>query len=151
MAEGTQLKRNIAFKFRIGDLLMGKPVSNEERFAFLELGDRKIVRVNIIGNIVDKYESEGESRYLSLTLDDGSGQIKLKSFSDDVERFKEILQGLTVAVIGTLRIYNNEVYISPEISGPSFRILNYNTLYMSNSGHALCLKQRHPPLTPEEV
>lgn len=111
----TTLKRNVAFKFRIGDILIGKPILNGDRFTFLELGDKKIIRVNIVGNIVDKYESEGESKYLSLTLDDGSGQIKLKSFSDDSDKFRGIFQGQTVVVIGTLRVYNNELYISPEI------------------------------------
>ncbi|HTY43662.1 MAG TPA: OB-fold nucleic acid binding domain-containing protein [Patescibacteria group bacterium] len=108
-------KRNIAYKHRIGDILVGKPVSDGERFAFLELGDKKIVRVNIVGNIVDKYENEGESKYLSITIDDGSGQIKLKTFADDVQRFRNFFQGQTVVIIGTLRIYNNELYISPEI------------------------------------
>ena len=54
---------------------------------FLELGDKKIVRVNIIGNIVDKYTSEGEKKYGFFTLDDGSGQIKLKSFVEKKKLF----------------------------------------------------------------
>ena len=62
MAE--QFKRNIAYKFRIGDLLIGKPIFDGERFSFLELGDKKIIRVNIIGNITDKYETEGERKYI---------------------------------------------------------------------------------------
>ena len=114
MAE-QQFKRNIAYKFRIGELLIGKPIFDGERFSFLELGNKRIVRVNVIGNIVDRYEREGDSKYLSLTLDDGSGQIKLKAFSDDVNKFKEINQGDTVVVIGLLRHYNNEIYIAPEI------------------------------------
>ena len=56
MPEEKKFKRNIAFKQRIGDLLIGKPVMDEERFQFLELGNKKIVRVNVIGNIVDKYQ-----------------------------------------------------------------------------------------------
>src|SRR3989344_7768820 len=96
-------KRNIAFKLRIGDLLIGKPVNDGERFGFLELGDKKIVRVNIAGNVVDKYESLGEKKYLSITIDDGSGQIKLKAFGDDVDKFSKVIQGQTVIVIGTLR------------------------------------------------
>ena len=36
-----QFKRNIAYKFRIGDILIGKPVFDEEKFTFLELGDKK--------------------------------------------------------------------------------------------------------------
>jgi RPA family protein len=110
-----QFKRNIAYKFRIGELLIGKPIFDGERFSFLELGNKKIIRVNVIGNIVDKYEREGDSKYLSLTLDDGSGQIKLKAFSDDVNKFKNVNQGDTVIVIGLLRSYNNETYIAPEI------------------------------------
>ena len=115
MPEQGQFKRNIAFKYRIGDLLMGKPVLEEDRFKFLELGSKNIVRVNILGNIVDKYESEGEKKYSFFTLDDGSGQIKLKTFGDDVVKFKDVNQGQTVLVIGVLRHWNNETYISPEI------------------------------------
>ncbi len=110
-----QFKRNIAYKFRIGEILMGKPIFDNERFSFLELGNKKIIRVNIIGNIIDKYESEGEKKYIFFTLDDGSGQIKLKSFGDDANKFKDLMQGQTVLVIGVLRNFNNETYISPEI------------------------------------
>ncbi len=110
-----QFKRNVAFKYRIGDLLLGKPMFDADRFSFLELGDKKIVRVNVIGNIVDKYESEGEKKYIFFTIDDGSGQIKLKSFGDDVPRFSKVQPGDTVLVIGVLRNFNNETYIAPEI------------------------------------
>ena len=111
----NQFKRHIAYKFRIGDILIGKPIMDEDRFSFLELGNKKIVRVNVVGNIVDKYEREGEKKYSFLTLDDGSGQIRLKSFGDDTEKFKNINQGQTLIVIGILRYFNNEIYISPEI------------------------------------
>jgi RPA family protein len=107
--------RNIAYKLRIGDILLGKPIMDAERFAFLELKDKKIIRVNVIGNITDKYENEGERKYLFLTLDDGSGQIKIKCFSDEVGKFRDIVQGQTVLIIGVLRNFNNETYISPEI------------------------------------
>jgi len=114
MAE-QDFKRNIAYKLRIGDLLLGKPIFDAERFSFLELGDKKIVRINIVGNIVDKYENEGEKKYIFFTLDDGSGQIKIRTFGDDSEKFKRIMQGQTIVVIGNLRSFNNEVYIIPEI------------------------------------
>jgi RPA family protein len=83
------------------------------------LGDKKIFRINVIGNIVDRYEGgrEGDEgrKYIFLTLDDGSGQIRLKVFGDDYEKFKDIVQGQTVIVIGVLRNWNNETYVSPEI------------------------------------
>ena len=119
MTQEQQFKRNTAYKFRIGDILIGKPVMNSvaegERFAFLELGDKKIVRVNVIGNIVEKYESLGETKYLSFTVDDGSGQIRLKVFGDDTERFKNFYQGQTIVVVGLLRHWNQELYISPDV------------------------------------
>ncbi|MBS3076397.1 OB-fold nucleic acid binding domain-containing protein [Candidatus Pacearchaeota archaeon] len=111
----AQFKRNIAFKLRINDLLLGKPAFDQEKFIYLELGDKKINRANLIGNIVDKYENQGEKKYVFFTLDDGSGQIKLRVFGDDFEKFKNFTQGQTVLVIGSLRSFNNEVYITPEI------------------------------------
>jgi len=115
MPEEGQFKRNVAYKLKVGDILLGKPVMNGEKFSFLELGDKKIVRVNLIGNIVDRYESEGERKYIFFKIDDGSGQISLKVFGDDISKFKEVTQGLTVLVIGVLRHWNNETYIQPEI------------------------------------
>lgn len=113
MAE--QFKRHIAFKLRIGNILLGKPVLDNDRFSFLELGSKRIIRVNVVGNIVDKYESEGEKKFLSFTLDDGSGQIKLRSFAEDIDKFRKFNQGETVLIIGVLRYWNNEIYLSPEI------------------------------------
>jgi RPA family protein len=119
-----QIKRQTAYKLRVGDLLKGKPIleqlgeGEQQRFRFLELGDRNIVRVNIVANIIDKYESEASEdrkKYSNFTIDDASGQIRLKIWGDDTEKFSEIVQGNTVVVIGTLRFYNNELYISPEI------------------------------------
>ena len=78
-----QYKRNVAYKLRIGDLFIAKPIIEGEKFLYLELGDRKISRVNVVGNIVDKYDAEGDKEYIFFTLDDGSGQIKLKIFGED--------------------------------------------------------------------
>lgn len=114
MAE-EQFKRNIAYKFRIGSILSGSNQFEGERFISSEINGKRVVRVNVVGSIIDRYETEGERKYLSLTLDDGTGQIKLKAFGDDVDKFKEVTQGKTVVIMGTLRFYNNEIYIAPEI------------------------------------
>jgi RPA family protein len=125
-------KRETAYKMKIGDILLGTPIIEEvpqeinpdgqtmtapvrEKFRFLELGEKKIVRVNIIGNIVDKYSSDGEKKFATLTIDDASGQIRLKVFGDDINLFNDMSQGDSVLTIGLLRSYNGEVYISPEI------------------------------------
>ena len=107
-------KRAIAYKLRIGDVFKGKKILDGERFSFLELGDKRISRVNIVANVVEKYES-GEKQYISFTIDDASGQLRIKVFGNDVNRCRHINQGDTIMILGLLRDYNNEVYITPEI------------------------------------
>ncbi|MDD5192720.1 MAG: OB-fold nucleic acid binding domain-containing protein [Candidatus Nanoarchaeia archaeon] len=113
-------KRETAYKLRIGDLLRGKQIFEQnqnpnQRLQFIELGNRRILRVNIIGNVVDKFESEGERKFASITLDDGSGQIRARVFGEDISKFKDISQGDTLLIIGLLRSFNQELYILPEI------------------------------------
>jgi len=113
------MKREIAFKLRIGEILKGKPEitvdEGRERFQFLELGDKKIKRVNVVANVVDRFISEGEKKFATLTLDDASGQINAKVFGEDIKFFQEANQGETFMIIGMLRSFNNEIYILPGI------------------------------------
>jgi len=110
-----QFKRHIAFKLRIGDILSGKPVVVDEKLKCVEQGGKELIRVNIISNIVDKYIQDGEKKFGSITLDDATGQIRAKVFGEDLSKFENISQGDTIMVIGMLRQWNNEIYITPEI------------------------------------
>jgi len=113
--DSEQRKRNVAYKLRIGDVMKSKPISNEGKLLFLELGDKKVIRVNLIANAVDKFINDGDKKYASITVDDASGQIKLKAFGDDIAPLKDISQGDTLQIIGLVREYNSEIYITPEI------------------------------------
>tara|TARA_Y100000310_G_C20615112_1_gene780210 strand:+ start:113 stop:718 length:606 start_codon:yes stop_codon:yes gene_type:complete len=110
----ADFKRQTAYKLKIGDVFKGKKVLDGERFTFLELGDKNITRINIVANVVEKYSSN-EKAYVSLTIDDASGQIRVKIFGEDVARFIDVNQGDTVMVVGLLRNYNDELYITPEL------------------------------------
>lgn len=107
-------KRHVAYKLKIGDVLQGKRIFDADKFSFIELGDKKISRINVIANVVDRYSSV-EKSYISLTVDDASGQIRIKIFGDDVNKFADISQGDTILIIGLIRVYNDELYITPEI------------------------------------
>jgi len=109
-------KRNVAYKMRIGDILKGKPVLDEGKFIFLELGEKKVVRVNVLANCIDKFVQEGEKKYASVTVDDASGQIRLKVFGDDVEMLTDVNQGDTLQIIGNVREWNGDLYIIPEVA-----------------------------------
>jgi len=109
------LKRNTAYKLRIGAILSGKAVLEAERFKHLELEGNNVIRVNIIANVIDKYIQDGEKKFGSITLDDATGQIKIKVFGEDIEKFSQLSQGDTILVVGMLRSWNNEIYVTPEI------------------------------------
>jgi RPA family protein len=120
MQEVKTIKRETAYKLRINDLFRGKQIFEEseslnKRLKFIELGDRKIVRINIIANVIDKYESDGERKFANITLDDGSGQIRARVFGEEINKFKDLIQGDTVLIIGFVHSFNQEIYVLPEI------------------------------------
>lgn len=107
-------KRQVAFKFKISNILAGNIISSSN-LNILEIDNKKITRVNIIANIIDKFISEGEKKYAALTVDDASGQIRIKAFGEDIEKIKMVEIGDTVLIVGNVRYFNNELYILPEI------------------------------------
>ncbi|MEM4605831.1 MAG: OB-fold nucleic acid binding domain-containing protein [Candidatus Pacearchaeota archaeon] len=108
-------KRHIAFRLRIGQILNGKPEIIDEKFVFLDVDGKKVVRVNVIANVVEKYVQEGDKKYASILLDDASGQMRMKVFGEEIIKFEKITEGDTIKIIGILRNYNKEIYIYPEI------------------------------------
>jgi RPA family protein len=100
---------------KIGDILSGSQITDGERLKFIEVQGTNVARVNLIANIIDKYIQDEEKKFASITLDDASGQIKLKVFGEDIEKFKPLEQGDTILAIGLLREWNKEVYVTPEI------------------------------------
>lgn len=119
-------KRQTAYKLRISDILRGNQIFDEtppenpeqttnKRLLHIEIGDKKVQRVNLVANVIDKFESEGENKFASITIDDGSGQIKARVFSEDLEKFQDLTPGDTIITIGVLRSFNQELYILPEI------------------------------------
>jgi hypothetical protein len=111
----TMQSRQVANKIRIGDLLNGNIIFDGERFSALEVKDRKVSRVNVICNVVDKY-SNPDKNFYSLTVDDGTGQIRVKAFTDSAILISGFGIGDTIKLIGWLRYFNNEIYITPEIA-----------------------------------
>lgn len=109
------LKRKVAYKVRIGQINDAKQNLDGDRLRNIEIGGKEIVRVNLIANIIDKFVQEGEKKYGNLGLDDASGQIKVKLFGEDTGKIESFNQGDTVQIIGLVRSWNNEIYLTPEI------------------------------------
>ena len=82
--------------------------------AYVQLHNKKISRINIIANITQTYRNEA-STYAALTLDDSSAQIRVKAWNEDIKKLGSIQPGDCILVIGKIREYNNEIYLTPEI------------------------------------
>jgi hypothetical protein len=111
-------ERATAYKVSIGNILNGNPVLENDRLQHLDFNGKQILRVNIVANVIEKYEGEGEKKHISFVLDDASGQIKVRTFGENVDKFKSVEQGQTLVVIGLLRYYNGEIYVLPDIMKP---------------------------------
>jgi hypothetical protein len=74
----------------------------------------KVSEVRISGTLVDTYLTEDEN-YTSLTVDDGTETIRIKGWRQDVEKLKHFVIGDIVDIVGKVREYNEEIYLSPEV------------------------------------
>ena len=118
-------KRNIAYKVWISQLFNGKYVKQDMEANYIELEGRRISRVNLIASVVGKFTSE-DGNYNTLIIDDGSYQIRLKTWGEDGRLLKNISVGDVINVIGKPREYNGEIYVTPEIVKP-IKDLNWET------------------------
>src|SRR3989339_1539867 len=108
------IKRNVAYKIWIADLIKGNYFKGQEQFesGYVEIRNQKISRVNIVGSIVDKFTNENS---LSFNLDDGSGVLRLRIWNEGTNAFSDVEVGDIVLVVGKVKEYNGFVYITPEI------------------------------------
>jgi len=110
--------RLTARKVRIKDLIEGKYIPSEKEgmkpaYLITPFGE-KVSRVNLLGNITEKFESE-DGNYTSITLEDGTGSIRVKGFGEKAEELRNFEVGDLVIVIGKIREYLGEIYVNLEI------------------------------------
>ncbi len=114
MEEKKNFSRQVAIKTTFRELLEGEYIKEEEQNPnyLLTKSGEKIYRLNVMGIILGK-EKLGEIQ--NFYLDDGSGKITLRSFEAN-PRLDALQIGDTILVLGKLRVYNQEKYISPEMA-----------------------------------
>lgn len=106
--------RNTAYKIWISDLISGKYGRGTEQFdsGYVEVKGNKVSRVNVIGGVIERFVG-GNS--ISVSLDDGSGVLRLKNWNEGVNIFQDIDVGDLVLVVGKVREYNDYIYVVPEV------------------------------------
>lgn len=111
-----QINRLVAHKLWLGSLKEENYVQTTGEFEsnYILFNDKQITRVNIIGNVINKFNSE-DGNYIAITIDDSSAQIRLKTWREDTKILNKIEIGDVVLIIGKIKKYNDEFYILPEI------------------------------------
>lgn len=111
--ESTTLARPVAIKCRIHDIIQGSYVQESDQKAnyILTASQQKLYKINVIGIIVEK---EQQGSITDLILEDGTGTMVVRFFENHpvVARLQA---GDIILVLGKVRVYNQDKYISPEI------------------------------------
>ncbi len=103
--------RHTAVKLSIRDVLSASyGQEGEQNLNYLETSwGEKVVRLNLIGIILSV---EQIGYVTNLLVDDGTGIITIKLFEENV---LNLSVGDTLLIVGKVRMFNQEKYISPEI------------------------------------
>lgn len=94
-------------RFFSGSIEEAKPNSVVTKF-----GD-VMSRVQIVGTVVEKFKDDG-GRFGSVTVDDGTESIQARLFGDDMRILDQVVPGDMVSVVGRMKNYNGENYVSPD-------------------------------------
>jgi RPA family protein len=105
--------RQIAVKITIQKINRGNYIqtSEQEPNYLVSSDNQKIYRLNLFAIVLKKEEL---GSITNLLIDDGTGQITLRSFEDN-KIIENLNIGDAISLIGKVRAYNQEKYISPEI------------------------------------
>ncbi len=106
-------KRQTAYKFWIKDIAEAETDFNESGMYF-KIKGKDVMRVNVLAVVIQKYVSEN-GNYVFVTIDDGSGQIRLKAWNEDTQILSKADIGDLIMVVGKVWLNNNEISIKPEV------------------------------------
>ncbi|MFH0701907.1 MAG: OB-fold nucleic acid binding domain-containing protein [Candidatus Woesearchaeota archaeon] len=112
MENKSPLIRQTAVKITLGEVAQGRYVQEEDALNYLLTFDqRQIYRLNVVGIIV---HLQKQGNITNLWLEDGTGKLIVRFFEEN-KILKELNPGDIVLVVGRLRQYNQEKYLSSEI------------------------------------
>lgn len=152
-------KRATAARVSIQDIQDGELVANEQgNVVAVETFLGQISRVNLIATVVDRFEvtqerlSEQGKGFATVTLDDGTGVIRVKMWGDLSAKLSQLQVGDLVLVIGRVRSFQGETYVNGEIirrlENPNWETVRLLELSLSRrEPHQL--KDQFSPVVPE--
>ncbi len=113
MEDKKNFQRHVAVIVSLSELVQGSYLQESEQDppCLITTKGNRLYRVNVMGIVLKK---EMRGAITSFLIDDGSGQILVRSFEEN-ESVRKLEVGSAVSVIGRMRQYNQEKYLSPEI------------------------------------
>jgi len=113
MEEKNNFQRQFAVKITIHHLLSGEYIqeSEDKPNYLLTKEQQPVYRLNVIAVILNK---EMQGTITNFLLDDSTGKIILRAFEENTS-LSQLSVGEVILIVGKLRIYNQERYISAEI------------------------------------
>jgi RPA family protein len=109
MRKRAGMKRVFIAEIVRGKYFFADMAEKRAGYVLSPLGE-KIIRASISGTVTEKFESDSFS---SLTIDDGTEKIRVRSFREDA--FSSVEIGDTVNCIGKVKEYGGEIYINVEV------------------------------------
>lgn len=116
------MRRATAAKVSIRDITEGTPITGEEgRVVGVETHLGKVGRVSVVATVVDRFEGTREDEgqegggFATITLDDGTGVIRVKMWGEQSKKLAQIQLGDLVIVIGKIRSFQGETYLNGEV------------------------------------
>jgi RPA family protein len=96
------MKRATAYRFWISDLSRGdySQGTGMDNPTFVKIGELKVSRVDIMGKVSEKTDS---GQYSAMVVQDKTGKIRVKAFSEVYQAAKDITDGSLVRVMGKIR------------------------------------------------
>ena len=107
--------RQVAYKVWIKDVVNSTFVKGAAEFeaGSIDVKGLKVSRINVVGVVVDRFENEDRS-YVNIVIDDSSGNLRLRSWREDVKVLEGFNVGDCVMVVGKVKDYSGEIYVVPE-------------------------------------
>ena len=107
-------QRQVAYKVPISAIL-NNPYIEQEGWNpnYVQVNGRQISRINLVATVIDK---QNTGSLATLVLDDSTGVIQARLFNEDVKKIENISVGDTILIIGRPRKFNDQKFITIEIS-----------------------------------
>ncbi|MBI4020293.1 MAG: hypothetical protein HY367_03090 [Candidatus Aenigmarchaeota archaeon] len=109
------MERQTAKKVGIRDITEGEWIKREglePSFIITQHGE-EVARARIMGTVVTRFVAD-DGNFASITVDDSTDTIRVKTFQT-AKPVEKTAVGDLVDIVGKVRVYNNEVYMIPEV------------------------------------